>query len=212
MSVLQATVFSDGVRDADYFLTVALRLLATEPAQAECHYGAIWDPIYGYDPKTPSDMGLEVRSALGNNKEVDKTLDAIGSERLLDFELFGAPRVCDFSQFKPRGHYERSDVLKNYFRAMMWCGRMDMEVGVNERKDTKQLSCALALLYLLKRSGQFGAWVAFDEMLQGFVGDTDSMTFAQLDTILLQYISKVGPICAVRIVLILRKIYYGTEP
>ncbi|MCC6397197.1 MAG: DUF3160 domain-containing protein [Bacteroidetes bacterium] len=29
----------------------------------------------------------------------------------------------DFTQFKPRGHYTRSDRLSRYFRAMMWFGR-----------------------------------------------------------------------------------------
>lgn len=30
----------------------------------------------------------------------------------------------DYSQYKPRGHYMRSDTLKRYFRGMMWYGRM----------------------------------------------------------------------------------------
>ncbi|OYT27459.1 MAG: dTDP-glucose 4,6-dehydratase [Candidatus Altiarchaeales archaeon ex4484_96] len=32
----------------------------------------------------------------------------------------------DYSQYKPRGHYTRSEKLKNYFKAMMWYGRMSM--------------------------------------------------------------------------------------
>ena len=30
----------------------------------------------------------------------------------------------DYSQYTPRGHYTRSEKLRNYFRAMMWYGRM----------------------------------------------------------------------------------------
>lgn len=30
----------------------------------------------------------------------------------------------DYSQYVPRGHYTRSEKLKNYFRAMMWYGRL----------------------------------------------------------------------------------------
>jgi hypothetical protein len=30
----------------------------------------------------------------------------------------------DYSQYVPRGHYTRSEKLKNYFKAMMWYGRM----------------------------------------------------------------------------------------
>jgi len=32
----------------------------------------------------------------------------------------------DYSQYIPRGHYTRSEKLKNYFKAMMWYGRMAM--------------------------------------------------------------------------------------
>ncbi|HML74807.1 MAG TPA: DUF3160 domain-containing protein [Anaerohalosphaeraceae bacterium] len=30
----------------------------------------------------------------------------------------------DYSQYKPRGHYTRSEALKRYFKAMMWYGRL----------------------------------------------------------------------------------------
>jgi hypothetical protein len=36
--------------------------------------------------------------------------------------LFKIPE--DYSQYKPRGHYTRSDELKRYFKGMMWFGRM----------------------------------------------------------------------------------------
>ncbi len=32
----------------------------------------------------------------------------------------------DYSQYVPRGHYTRSEKLKNFFRAMMWYGRMSL--------------------------------------------------------------------------------------
>jgi len=32
----------------------------------------------------------------------------------------------DYSQYVPRGHYTRSEKLKNYFRAMMWYGRISL--------------------------------------------------------------------------------------
>jgi len=32
----------------------------------------------------------------------------------------------DYSQYVPRGHYTRSEKLKNYFRALMWYGRISM--------------------------------------------------------------------------------------
>jgi len=34
------------------------------------------------------------------------------------------PYQEDYSQYVPRGHYTRSDILKSYFKAMMWYGRI----------------------------------------------------------------------------------------
>ena len=42
----------------------------------------------------------------------------------------------DYSQYVPRGHYTRSEKLKNYFRAFMWYGRMSMLLkGTDQVKD-----------------------------------------------------------------------------
>ena len=41
----------------------------------------------------------------------------------------------DYSQYVPRGHYTRSDLLKRYFRTMMWYGRIgfDLKPGNSEK-------------------------------------------------------------------------------
>lgn len=46
--------------------------------------------------------------------------------------LFRIPE--DYSQYKPRGHYTRSDTLKRYFRGMMWYGRMTFLMKGHEKK------------------------------------------------------------------------------
>jgi hypothetical protein len=57
--------------------------------------------------------------------EIDKIEEHAG---LPDYQvarenaLFRIPE--DYSQYKPRGHYTRSEELKKYFRGMMWYGRM----------------------------------------------------------------------------------------
>jgi hypothetical protein len=45
--------------------------------------------------------------------------------------LFKIPE--DYSQYKPRGHYTRSDTLKRYFRGMMWYGRMTFLMKGHEK-------------------------------------------------------------------------------
>jgi hypothetical protein len=150
-------VLADGLTDADYFLAVARSLLAGQP----------------------------VRSHLAQEKRVRETLAACEGLRLQPFPLFGRDRDVDFSQFKVRGHYENSPLLRHYFRAMMWCGRIDLRVGGGPGEaSARELGAAVVLHDLLRGSGQFERWRRFDRLLQAFVGRTDSMTFSHLDGLL----------------------------
>ncbi len=45
--------------------------------------------------------------------------------------LFRIPE--DYTQYKPRGHYTRSEELKKYFRGMMWYGRMTFLMKGHEK-------------------------------------------------------------------------------
>ena len=53
--------------------------------------------------------------------------------------------IEDYSQYKPRGHYTRSEELKKYFRAMMWCGRLTFRL--NDAFETRR---ALLLTQVLR--------------------------------------------------------------
>ncbi len=154
-------ILADSLTDSDYYLAVARSLLA----------------------------GKAIPTQLKQDDRVAKTLAACDNLQLQRFNLFGRERVVDFSQFKVRGHYENSDLLKKYFKAMMWCGRIDLRIaGGNDGHLTssspRELGAALVLNDLLHRADQFKQWQQFDRMIQTFVGRTDSMTFAQLDAVL----------------------------
>lgn len=150
----------DSLLDADYFLTVARSLHA----------------------------GSRLASALGQEQRVRETLDAIDAEGFNCITLFDNPRTVDFSQFKPRGHYENSDQLRRYFKTMMWLGRTDLRVAGNDYDcdgnlldpSRRQLGTAIVLGRLLALANQFENWQHFDRVIRTFVGITDSMTFAQL--------------------------------
>ncbi len=69
----------------------------------------------------------------------------------------------------------------------MWCGRTELKLATfepNNEDDIRQLGTAIVLYDLLKRSGQFENWRKIDNVIQAFVGVTDSMTFAQLGQLL----------------------------
>lgn len=89
------------LRDADYLLAVGLSLL----------------------------RGTQVSPVLGHNDKVAETLSAITSLRQpKEFEMFGANRTVDFTQYQVRGYYTRSLQLSRYFRASLWLSRTDLRV------------------------------------------------------------------------------------
>ena len=154
-------VLAESLADADYFLTMARSLLA----------------------------GKQVPTALNQEGRVTKTLEAVANEQLHKFPLFGRQREMDFSQFKVRGHYENSELLKKYFKATMWCGRMDLRIAGGKDywgalSSPRELGSAVILHDLLRRSGQYDRWEQFDRLIQTFVGRTDSATFAHLGALL----------------------------
>ena len=64
-----------------------------------------------------------------NTNSVDQLITKVLAEEFYTLPFFSeVPRKIDFSQFKPRGHYD-SEIypkLKAYFRAMIWIGRMEL--------------------------------------------------------------------------------------
>lgn len=149
----------NSLMDADYFLTVARCLIS----------------------------GTNVASFLNQNTRVAGTLLSINSLNYVEFfDLFGTMRSVDFSQFKVRGHYDHSEALRRYFRAMMWCGRIDMRVagGNTDLASTRELGTAVVLTHLLAQAGYRETWREFDRLLQFFVGRTDSMTPGQMSELL----------------------------
>jgi hypothetical protein len=153
----------NSILDADYFLTVARSLWATQ----------------------------QVASLLGNgvDSRVASTLTSIASQTLQYVSLFGTNsfRWVDFSQFTVRGHYNNSDRLRRYFKTMMWCGRIDLRLATfapNKEDDIRQLGTAIVLNHLLNQAGQFTNWSVIEQITRTFIGITDSMTFAQLNELL----------------------------
>jgi hypothetical protein len=154
-------ILKESLADADYFLAMARSLLA----------------------------GKQVATALNQEGRVATTLQAVKAMQLHKFPLFGRLREMDFSQFKVRGHYENSERLTKYFQAMMWCGRIDLRIAGGKDywgvlSSPRELGSAVILNDLLLRARQFERWQQFDQLIQTYVGRTDSATFAHLGALL----------------------------
>jgi hypothetical protein len=152
------TALDDGVWYADYFLAVARSLIT----------------------------GTNYYGSLGQNADIQATLTAISNQLpATSITLFDTNRIVDCSQFTVRGHYETSQRLQRYFRAMMWCGLIDFRfTGSTNDNSLRELSGAVAMHLLMKNSGQFTNWQKIDNVVQMFVGLPDSMNFAQLSDLM----------------------------
>ncbi|AKB31147.1 hypothetical protein MSSIH_0457 [Methanosarcina siciliae HI350] len=107
-------------RNVAYF-TVALSLLQPKPEQIEQSQIYLGKTRL-FDPKNVKQYSVEIPSFVKADVETELALiEAQKGEISPIFKYYE-----DYSQYIPRGHYTTSEKLTNYFKAMMWHGRMSM--------------------------------------------------------------------------------------
>jgi hypothetical protein len=108
--------------------------------------------------------------------EVTRELSLIdahaGLEKSAVMGMSGEEFIEDYGQYKPRGHYTRSKDLEDYFRAMMWYGRITFRL-----KSADETRSALLITQALQSSGAADAWARIYEPTAFFVGGADDLTF-----------------------------------
>jgi hypothetical protein len=126
-----------------------------------------------------------------NKNKVDEFVTYIDAENPQDIPFFsGSQRDIDFSQFKPRGHYDDpyNPELAAYFRAMIWLGRMELyllkpEGVLNGPTDADVCRQAImsALIYeLIEITSSMDACRAIEAVLNFLVGNQDNVTLEHL--------------------------------
>ncbi|MDM7917845.1 MAG: DUF3160 domain-containing protein [Methanosarcina sp.] len=107
-------------RNVAYF-AVALRLLEPESYQIGQSREDLGEIIL-FDSQEAKQYSIEVPSFVKTDVEAEL--------RLIEAQEGGISPIFkykeDYSQYTPRGHYTSSEKLKNYFKAMMWHGRISM--------------------------------------------------------------------------------------
>ena len=90
----------------------------------------------------------------------------------------------DYSQYIPRGHYTRSEELKQYFKAMMWYGRLTFRL-----KNTIETQRALLMIQAM-RSAQTSSGRSATDLWQDIydptvfiVGKSDDLSFHEYGVI-----------------------------
>ncbi len=81
----------------------------------------------------------------------------------------------DYSQYIPRGHYTRSEALKNYFKSMVWYGRINFRL-----KEDAETRMALLLSRTLGSSAEAQKlWASLYDPTTFIVGKSDDLGFSQ---------------------------------
>ena len=138
----------------------------------------------------PSGAGQENLIPAVAGRDVRAELDLIGAHRgFSESPLFVYKE--DYSQYVPRGHYTRSKKLKQYFKALMWYGRMTFLIRGRSAADTKALipmpearkqtlaACMLAGMMETKLADGrtlAGAWDRLYSITAYYVGLADDLT------------------------------------
>lgn len=135
-----------------------------------------------------------------NIDQYNAIMDAISAEQMKEIKLFTETRnrKIDFSQFKPRSHYNKEfytpdgpRTLENYFRAMMWLGRIDFlltappenpwEPDWTDDELRRMQLGALLLNELLSTCGKKDLLDTHEEIISYLVGPDDNLTPDELD-------------------------------
>ncbi len=154
------------IKDLDIYITVPLKLLdeSAEPSYVE------------------------------NSVAVDELIDLVNAAEYTTMRFFSTVnRKIDFSQFKPRGHYvdEYRPQLADYFKAMMWLGRMELYLippnsySKPAKEDVQRQTIMAALLTeLIEYSGAGDKVNEIETVIKLFVGDQDNVTVDQFNDVM----------------------------
>ncbi len=156
------------LHDVDFYMTVARKLLDSTAV-----------PYYAADENKVTELYNLAMAAQGDS---------------LDTLFASVPVTIDWSQFKPRGHYidPNYPILENYFRTMMWLGRIEIYLYPPQNVDTtngtkqsfydlqRQTIDSYLIEELFDMSNSWQTYHNIESVLQCFVGDQDNVTIDNL--------------------------------
>lgn len=156
------------LRDADVYLTVPAKLIGQN--------------VNPYFSENSSKISIIIDSIMAAN---GMSTDTLFSSHCV---------IYDWSQFKPRGHYD-SDMypqLKNYFRTMMWFGRIELYLlkpqaaplfcDPQSFEDIKRQTIDSYLIQeLFDMSNSWNDFNEIEDIIKFFIGNQDNVTLTNLD-------------------------------
>ena len=92
------------------------------------------------------------------------------------------PQREDYSQYKVRGHYTKNGILGAYFRALMWFGRINFNLGGDSDNTAAQLApIALFITDITENSPELKSlWQSLFDPITELIGASDDISFYEL--------------------------------
>jgi len=87
----------------------------------------------------------------------------------------------DYSQYIPRGHYDKTEPLKAYFKSMMWYGRLTFRL-----KNDDEIKSGILITLALNKDANQTSWNKIYEPINFFVGKSDDITYYQFKDLVQQ--------------------------
>lgn len=87
----------------------------------------------------------------------------------------------DYSQYIPRGHYDKTEQLKAYFKSMMWYGRLTFRL-----KSEDEIKSGVLITLALNKGDNRNSWNKIYEPINFFVGKSDDITYYQFRDLIQQ--------------------------
>lgn len=109
---------------------------------------------------------------------VETELQLVNSHSGIDLSpIFGY--LEDYSQYKPRGHYTRTEGLSRFFKAMMWYGRINFRLKPSDGKGMNETRQALLISSAMTQSEEvLDLWHDIYEPTVFFVGSADDLIYS----------------------------------
>jgi len=145
------------VDQAAWLRTTLPDSLAEAATDAVVFY-AVPNVLLQTDSEIPDDVASRVRGIVA-------TIESAGDVGGADWP------ETDWTQYKPRGHYDRSEFLQRYFRAMMWYGRASFDV---EKEEDLVPAALTAAIVSGSQRGQ-ALWTRVYNATARLVGESDSL-------------------------------------
>jgi uncharacterized protein DUF3160 len=130
--------------------------------------------------------GATVPSQGGNDAVVNEILTRVDGLQPSSYPLFNdTPRLVDWSQFEPRGHYADSETLSRYFRAMMWLGRTEFRLTIPPGENApasvdREIMDAFLLSELVSGNAAEARLASIDGIIGSLVGPSDNVTLPEM--------------------------------